>query len=206
MKKPKLYLHKGKFKTAEDMKYGHSEGIFRQRQLAKYARGKILDVGFAGHPNRYLQGEVIGLDRVPIKKNPENYSKTIVADCHKIPFKDKTFDTIVSGDLIEHIENPSKFLKECKRILKDNGLLIFSTPNASFFPLFFLNALFIKKLYFNDTHINLFHPRIIYKLLKYCKFDLKKMLSGGVYIPRTKYSLKLPATLSQHIIYIAKKH
>jgi len=203
---PKFYLHDKKhYKTAEDMKYGYGEGVYRLKQLARYARGKILDVGFAGRPNPYLKGDVTGLDIVPIKEKPKNYSKTVVANSQKMPFKEKTFDTIISGDMIEHIENPSEFLRECYRILKDDGVLIASTPNASFFPLFIFEALFIKKFYFNDTHINLFSPRIMYKLLRYCRFDLKKMLSGGIYIPRTKISIRVPATLSQHIIYIAKK-
>ena len=207
MKRPKFYLHekKTKYKTAGDMKYGYGEGVYRIKQLAKYARGKILDVGFAGRPNPFLKGDVTGLDLVPIEKKPKNYSETVVGDCHKMPFKDKTFDTIVSGDMLEHIENPSEFFRECYRVLKDDGVLIVSTPNASYFPLFFLNALFIKRFYFNDTHISLFHPRIMYKLLRYNKFKLVKVLSGGIYIPRTKYSLRLPATLSQHIVYVAKK-
>lgn len=177
---------------------------YRVKQLAKFTRGKILDAGFAGSSNPYLRGDVTGLDIKKAEK-PKNYKKVVVANCQKMPFKNKTFDTIVSGDMIEHIENPSEFLRECYRVLKDDGVLIISTPNASFFPLFILNALFIKKLYFNDTHINLFHPRIFYKLLRYNKFKLVKMLSGGIYIPRTQKSIRFPTTIAQHIIYIAEK-
>jgi len=204
--KPKFYLWQGKpYETSEDMKYGYGEGVYRIKQLAKLAYGKILDVGCAGRPNPYLKGDVTGLDIVPLKKLPPNYSKFVLGDCHKMPFKDKTFDTIVSGDMIEHIENPSAFLKEAKRVLKDDGLLIVSTPNAAFFTLFILEALFVKFGYFNDTHINLFQPRIMYKLLRYCGLELVKMLSGGIYIPRTKYSIRVPATLAQHIVYVTKK-
>jgi SAM-dependent methyltransferase len=47
------------------------------------------------------------------------------------PFKiDQEFDTIVAGEIIEHIENPSFFIKECKKMLKKKGRLILTTPNA----------------------------------------------------------------------------
>lgn len=38
------------------------------------------------------------------------------------------FDVVVSFETIEHLERPEKFLEEVSRILKDDGLLIISTP------------------------------------------------------------------------------
>jgi len=47
----------------------------------------------------------------------------------KFPFKDKLFDVIYAGEVIEHLYNPDKFLQECNRILKDDGFIIITTPN-----------------------------------------------------------------------------
>ena len=45
--------------------------------------------------------------------------------------KDKSFDLIVSCQVIEHIVDHTLYLGELKRVLATNGLVFFTTPNAS---------------------------------------------------------------------------
>jgi len=52
------------------------------------------------------------------------------ANC-RFPFKKGAFDIIICLASVEHFENPWNFVRECHRILKPNGKLIFSTPNVS---------------------------------------------------------------------------
>lgn len=47
-----------------------------------------------------------------------------------LPFEDNRFSNIVAGEIIEHVLEPYKFLKECYRVLKPGGRLILTTPNA----------------------------------------------------------------------------
>ena len=54
----------------------------------------------------------------------------IHADCLSMPIKDKTIDIIISNQVIEHIRQFKGYLSEIKRVLKPDGLLILSTPNA----------------------------------------------------------------------------
>ncbi|MDQ3061302.1 MAG: class I SAM-dependent methyltransferase, partial [Acidobacteriota bacterium] len=42
----------------------------------------------------------------------------------------KQFDAIVAIEIIEHLENPYLFLRECAKFLKPNGLLIITSPNV----------------------------------------------------------------------------
>jgi 2-polyprenyl-3-methyl-5-hydroxy-6-metoxy-1,4-benzoquinol methylase len=42
---------------------------------------------------------------------------------------DCTFDTVVAGELIEHLSNPGKFLDRCHEHLRTDGSLIITTPN-----------------------------------------------------------------------------
>ncbi|MCK4650950.1 class I SAM-dependent methyltransferase [Candidatus Babeliales bacterium] len=51
-----------------------------------------------------------------------------VCNAEKLPFKDNFFDVIVSSHTLEHIKNDFNVIKECKRILKNNGELIFFVP------------------------------------------------------------------------------
>jgi 2-polyprenyl-3-methyl-5-hydroxy-6-metoxy-1,4-benzoquinol methylase len=49
----------------------------------------------------------------------------------KLPFDDKSCETVVCIDGIEHINKQYDFVKETNRILKNNGDFIVSTPNIS---------------------------------------------------------------------------
>ena len=48
----------------------------------------------------------------------------------KLPFADASVDLIISMQVFEHLENPFHFERECCRILKPGGMLIFSYPYA----------------------------------------------------------------------------
>ena len=40
------------------------------------------------------------------------------------------FDGIIASEIIEHLENPRHFARECFKLLKDGGKIILSTPNV----------------------------------------------------------------------------
>jgi ubiquinone/menaquinone biosynthesis C-methylase UbiE len=48
-----------------------------------------------------------------------------------IPLQTETFDLIVGTDVIEHLINPTVFVKEMFRVLKPNGYMILDTPNLA---------------------------------------------------------------------------
>jgi SAM-dependent methyltransferase len=45
-------------------------------------------------------------------------------------FPDETFDAILMSHVIEHVPNPIDVFRECRRILKKNGIIVALTPNA----------------------------------------------------------------------------
>jgi SAM-dependent methyltransferase len=46
-----------------------------------------------------------------------------------LPFEDNFFDVIILSEVLEHLINPLKALSEIRRVLKNGGLLILTTPN-----------------------------------------------------------------------------
>lgn len=49
-------------------------------------------------------------------------------DCYSTHFADGSFDAVVSTDVIEHVQDPDRFLAEIRRVLKPGGIAVISTP------------------------------------------------------------------------------
>ena len=47
---------------------------------------------------------------------------------YSIPFEQKTFDSIIFADVIEHLETPDKGLSEIARVLRPSGQVYITTP------------------------------------------------------------------------------
>ena len=52
-----------------------------------------------------------------------------IADCFDLPFEDGYFDVVVANEMIEHVADHDGLLREARRVLAPNGLLLVSTPN-----------------------------------------------------------------------------
>lgn len=91
--------------------------------------GSVLDLGFNSGKFHELidDGKLLGLDI--IVDNPNE--RTVLGSVLDMPFPEKSFDTLIAGELIEHFseKEAERFLVECKRVLREKGVLIISTPN-----------------------------------------------------------------------------
>jgi len=44
------------------------------------------------------------------------------------PFPDGSFDMVICSEVLEHLENPTSAILECRRIVKSNGLIVATFP------------------------------------------------------------------------------
>lgn len=103
----------------------------------------VLDIGCgegwglagAGKKSRFTAGIDYSRQAIAIAKNKvkdkENISLSIM-DGSVLGFKEKIFDIVLGFEVIEHLKYPDNALKEIKRVLKEKGICIFSTPNKAY--------------------------------------------------------------------------
>lgn len=92
-------------------------------------KSKILNIGSGdsiGVGHKLWSGEqnlhVVNLD---VQEGP---NIDIVADAHKIPVDDCTYDSVIMQSVIEHLHTPRLAIEESYRILKPGGYLYLEVP------------------------------------------------------------------------------
>lgn len=60
--------------------------------------------------------------------DPALCEEKMQADACALPYEDNFFDVVISCDCFEHIENDKKAVSEVHRVLKPNGILLFTVP------------------------------------------------------------------------------
>jgi 2-polyprenyl-3-methyl-5-hydroxy-6-metoxy-1,4-benzoquinol methylase len=85
-------------------------------------------------------------------------------------------DVIVCFEVIEHVFSPYDFITDCKRILKNNALLILTCPNYEGFD---ISTLVEKSDNVDAEHINLFNPKSLCTLLNICNFCVLELSTPG---------------------------
>ena len=95
---------------------------------------KVLDVGgLYNHPQKtYLRlfEDIHGIEWTVADIVEHPSVDVVMTGPYSLPFKDETFDLVVSGQMLEHCSNPFKSVAEMKRVLKTGGRLALAAPSA----------------------------------------------------------------------------
>lgn len=82
-----------------------------------------------------------------------NRAQFQIADATQLPFNDASFDTVIVGEVLEHLTQPSKILDEARRMLRPGGRLVITVPYG-------LNAYHDHKYsYYPISLLSLLEPR-----------------------------------------------
>lgn len=92
--------------------------------------GRLLDLGAGFKPyapvyTGYFHNS-IAVDWHISQENPSVVD--VCASAERLPFAEGSFDCIICTEVLEHIPNPVRTLKECRRLLKPSGHLFITTP------------------------------------------------------------------------------
>lgn len=132
-----------RFVLSESTGRTHDDHVARYEFASQFVKGKVvLDIACGtGYGSSRLANagaqmvEGVDIDVETIVYAERRYASESVhftcASASAIPFSDRFFDSIVSFETIEHLEAPirEQYLREIGRVLKDDGVLILSTPN-----------------------------------------------------------------------------
>lgn len=149
---------------------------------------KILEIATGeGALSRYLAGKgtevfaadfsYMALSEAQKSSNCRGFRvRYVQADLQSLPFRDNSFDVVVSCETLEHLECPERGIGELVRVAKNDAELILTTPN--YFNLMGL-ALIYRKLRGKD--IRLFdqpidHPFLFFQIVHLLKKFRVKVL------------------------------
>jgi GT2 family glycosyltransferase/SAM-dependent methyltransferase/flagellar biosynthesis chaperone FliJ len=142
----------------------HYEHLHRYAFTSQFVKGKtVLDLasgeGYGSFILSKKAGSVTGIEIDPDAVNhaSETYKKDnlrfLQGSIAKIPIEGKKiFDVIVCFEAIEHIKEHEILLQEIKRLIKDDGFLIISTPNKQTYSDIpnYHNPFHMKEIYYQD--------------------------------------------------------
>lgn len=111
----------------------------------------ILDIGcgdglFASmfFKEQLDDGIDVSPDEIRRARKSGAYKNLRISNAAELPYNDKTFQTVFSNCVLEHILPIDDVLKEISRVLKTDGKLIFTVPSETISENLFFNSLLRK--------------------------------------------------------------
>ena len=153
---------------------------------------KVLEVGCAGGmTGKELKEkgfeEVVGIELIEeiAKQGEPYYDRMFIGDVEKmeLPYEKGHFDCILYPDVLEHLIDPWKVLKEHNALVKKGGMIVCSIPNIRHYRV-------IKRLVFkgeweykedgimDKTHLRFFTLQSIRKMLIGSGFEVARVVKN----------------------------
>jgi len=207
----------------------YKEQSFKWKFWARFIRKKvkkednILEIGctygylfkyLKDYPNKY--GIDISEHAIKQARLLSQGAEYKVMDAQKLDFRDNFFSLIIAIDVMEHLKNPEKAIKETSRVLKKEGLFIMVTPNLESCSRKIKGEKWFA--YQDKTHISILTKEQWIELLEKNNFTIKKIRTIDMFdMPQKKiykalnllsYILSIPYSKSKgrdNLLIIAKK-
>lgn len=144
------------------------------------------------YPNAVTYGTEINESAWQIASH---FSNVIINNIEEenLPYESEVFDYIIFGDVLEHLHDPLRTIRYCRRFLKSGGCVIASIPNVMHISV--LRGLLDGNFTYTDeglldkTHIHLFTFNEIVKMFLAGSFKIKDMEAVGLPISEDNHLL-----------------
>jgi SAM-dependent methyltransferase len=122
--------------------YDDYDPLYLARKVRLYSSPEsvVLDLG-AGSSNSWphgLRGSVrrlVGIDPSDQIIGNNCVDEAVVGRSEELPFRDDSFDIVLSHNVVEHLANPLSSFREIARVLKPGGVVLLQTPNFYYYAI-----------------------------------------------------------------------
>jgi len=146
-----------------------------------------------------LHKSYLDIVSLPLKRYKQNRnSYPLCGDIAHLPYRDNSFDFISALDVLEHIEEDSKVVREINRIIKKEGIVIITVPHRKKYYTHQDKIIGHYRRYEIEEIVNLFHD-----------FDFTLLRYFGVYGQIMKISFiqsKMPEKTEESLLLLRKKY
>jgi SAM-dependent methyltransferase len=104
---------------------------FKRVLTADNIRGRLLDAGAGKLSYRHLVRPFCQTYK-SMDFQPTHPDLDYQSDIQKMPLGDESFDTVLCAEVLEHVPDPEKALREIYRVLKPGGKLVMSIPHLMY--------------------------------------------------------------------------
>ncbi len=176
---------------------------FRKFMLSKaynnYAKKseKILDVGCGISPVSPVTSRTVFIDsdKNAMQMLTKKGYKTVIGDAEKIPVKKESVNAVFSSEVLEHVHDYKKSLKEFNRVLKKNGVLFLTVPTH------------MKYWAFDDDyvgHLRRFDPKRLASEIESEGFEILENRPIGSFLERELTKFLVKRAINQKPMKISK--
>ena len=171
--------------------------MIREQIIIKLIKDKdVLDIGCVGQTDKYnlrdsIKNSAKSLTGIDIEPS---YDGSIVQGNMETYSFDKKIDVVIAGDVIEHVDNQGLLLDNIRNHLREDGLLIITTPNAKWPTVFMPN---------NPTHTSWHDRNTLRAILERHGFEISEF--RYYYGNKKHYNILLrPLVMRQAMLAICK--
>jgi len=214
---------------------GHMDSFRQGLELLKRHKngGALLDLGcavgvFLAMAER-RGWEVTGVDiseYAVAQARKRCRGRVLAGDLASLRFPDASFDVITLWDVVEHFESPSATLREARRILKDDGIILMDTPNEEalirkvayrIYRLLRGRIAYPAKKLYHQFHLFYFSEATLRSMLEKCGFDVLEVIRKPIpqekgrgnrlerTLVRAMAALEKPLGMDYEILVLARK-
>lgn len=195
--------------------------IFYKR-LSKYSPNNILDVGcndgsrtmFMAEHFRINAKNVYGIDYddelITLCRQRFNAEK-VDLEVDNIPYENDFFDLVICNQVVEHLKNYRKVIKDLVRVTREGGYIIIGIPNLAHL----INRIYLLFgfqpicIHLDGPHVRAFTHRSFLKMLANFKVIELIDCTGAVMYPlpffMTKFISDYFIGLSGYVCYLLRK-